>query len=36
LFGLIQLHHHGVGFFFQIVCHQIRVAQLARLTPEPF
>jgi hypothetical protein len=26
LFGLVELHHHRVGFFFQIVRHQIRVA----------
>ncbi|MNC32939.1 hypothetical protein D3C75_813180 [compost metagenome] len=34
--GLIQLHHHGVGLFFQIVRHQIGVAELTRLAPEPF
>jgi hypothetical protein len=34
LLRLVKLYHHAVGFFFQIVRHQIRVAELARLPPE--
>ncbi len=36
LLRLIELDHNGVGFFFAIVGHQIRVAELAGLSPQPF
>ncbi|MNP52474.1 hypothetical protein D3C76_1468690 [compost metagenome] len=36
LLRLVQLHHHGVRIFLQLVRHQIRVTELARLAPEPF